>query len=110
MLKKKLPPPSPGAVDAIGFLENLRGPLTLAETLREARRVDGLSLEAFAAKLDISRANLCDIEKGRKGVSVERAARWAKVLRRSKESLVALALQSLLDEAGLKMRVEVHAA
>ncbi len=109
--KKARRVPSAGAVPAVEFLEELRGgPMTLGDQLREARRVEGLSLEAYATRLGISRANLCDIEKGRKGVSPERAAKWSKVLRLSKEHLVALALQALLDEAGLKMRVEVHAA
>jgi transcriptional regulator with XRE-family HTH domain len=109
--KKKLEPPSEGAVDAIEFLEGLRGgPMTFGEVLAETRRVDGASLAVFAAKLGISRAALCDIEKGRKGVSPERAARWAKALHMSKERAVALALQSQLDEAGLKLRVVVHAA
>ena len=41
--------------------------------LRTIRECDELTLAAFARKLAISRANLCDIEHGRKGVSVERA-------------------------------------
>jgi plasmid maintenance system antidote protein VapI len=110
MAKKKLAR-SEGAVDAVGFLEGLRGgPLTLGEILAERRRVEELSLEAYATKLGISRAHLCDIEKGRRGVSPERAAKWSKVVGIAKERLVAAALQAMVDEAGLKMRVEVHAA
>lgn len=111
MAKRKLLPPSEGAVDAEKFLTGLRGrPMNLGEMLRATRETDGLSLAAYAAKLGISRTQLCDIEKGRKGVSPERAAKWAKPLMLSKERLVALALQAQLDEAGLKLRVEVHAA
>lgn len=107
---KVLRDPSQGTVDAVAFLERLRGgPMTLGEMLREARRVDEQSLEVFAARLGISRTHLCDIEKGRRGVSIERAYAWASVLNLSKETLVERALQTMLDEAGLKLRVEVHA-
>lgn len=103
--------PSEGAVDAVAFLEGLRGgPMTLGELLREARRVDEQSLDVFAARLHISKAHLCDLEKGRRGVSIERAAKWASVLRLSEETLVERALQTMVDEAGLSLRVEVHAA
>ena len=37
----------------------------------------------------------------------ERAARFAKGLGRSREPFVRLSLQELVDEAGLKLRVEV---
>jgi len=52
---------------------------------------------------------LCDIEKGRKVVGPERAARFANVLGRSQHQFVRLALQELLDEAGLR-KVDVAAA
>jgi transcriptional regulator with XRE-family HTH domain len=102
---------SKGAVPALPFLEELHGgPLTLGEVLSEARRVAEKSLEAFAEPLGVSRSHLLDIEKGRRGVSPARAAQWAKILRLSPERLIAAALQAQLDEAGIKMRVEVHAA
>ena len=64
----------------------------------------------FAKKLGVSASHLCDIEKGRKVVSPERAAKFAKILGRSAEQFVRLSLQELIDEAGLKMSVEVKAA
>lgn len=78
--------------------------------------VDGVSgeinesLAQFAKKLGLSASHLCDIEKGRKVVSPERAARFAKVLGRSREQFVRLSLQEQVDLAGLKMRVNVDAA
>ncbi len=39
-----------------------------------------MSQVEFAKQLGISRSHLCDIEKGRKSVSVARAARFAKIL------------------------------
>jgi transcriptional regulator with XRE-family HTH domain len=64
----------------------------------------------FAKKLKISRSHLNDIEKGNKAVSPERAARFAKALKHSEERFVELSLQSLVDEAGLKLKVVVDVA
>jgi len=69
-----------------------------------------MTLAEFAKKLGISRQHLCDIEKGRKVVSPERAAKFAKILGYSREQFVALALQALLDEADLHLKVEVNVA
>jgi antitoxin HigA-1 len=97
--------------EAMKFLEGLTGgPLTLGEAMEAIRLGDELSLATFAKKLGISRANLCDIEKGRKMVSPERAARFAKVLGYGQRQFVRLALQDQLKHAGLKFRVELEAA
>lgn len=94
--------------ETLKFLEELAGrPLTLGGLLESIRLSEELSQAAFAKKLGISSSHLCDIEKGRKVVSPERAARFAKVLGRSREQFVRLSLQEMVDEAGLKMRVEV---
>jgi hypothetical protein len=45
-----------------------------------------------------------------KKASPERAARFAKVLGYSKERFVALSLQALVDQAGLRLKVDVKAA
>ena len=65
---------------------------------------------AFAKKLGISKSHLNDIEKGRKAVSPERAARFAQELGYSEARLVKLALQDLVDRGGLKLQVDVKAA
>ncbi|OGL47464.1 MAG: hypothetical protein A2161_17190 [Candidatus Schekmanbacteria bacterium RBG_13_48_7] len=64
----------------------------------------------FAEILGISKSHLCDIEKGRKTVSPERAARFAEILGYAPDQFVRLSLQSMLDEAGLKMKVDIKAA
>ena len=69
-----------------------------------------MSQTAFARKLGVSPSHLCDIEKGRKVVAPKRAARFAKMLGRSPEQFVRLSLQELIDEAGLKMKVNIDAA
>jgi plasmid maintenance system antidote protein VapI len=94
--------------EALKFLEEAAGrSLTLGGLLESIRLTEELSQVAFAKKLGVSASHLCDIEKGRKVVSPERAARFAKVLGRSREQFVRLSLQELVDEAGLKLRVEV---
>lgn len=85
-------------------------PASLPSLIRSSREREGASLEAFAQRLGISRANLCDIEQGRKRVSAERASRWARVLGHSEALCVQLAIQAELDAAGLRFRVEVQAA
>lgn len=93
------------------FLETTAGrPLTLGGLLGSIRLGEELSQAAFAKKLGVSSSHLCDIEKGRKVVGPERAARFAAILGRSPEQLVRLSLQELVDGARLNMKVNVGAA
>lgn len=93
------------------YLEEVAGrSLSLGGLLESIRLGEEMSQAVFAKKLGVSASHLCDIEKGRKVVSPERAARFAKILGRSQEQFVRLSLQELVDEAGLKMKVDVEAA
>lgn len=97
--------------DAMAFLEKLAGrPLTIGGILESIRLGEEMTLDAFAKKLKISRSHLCDIEKGRKGVSLERAATFAKVLGHSQAQFVRFALQDEIERAGLKLKVTVETA
>ena len=69
-----------------------------------------ISQAELARRLGVSRSHLCDVEKGRKVVSPERASAWAKILGFPPTVFVKLALQEQLDRAGVKMNVEVEAA
>jgi plasmid maintenance system antidote protein VapI len=96
---------------AIRALERAAGePLTLGSLLQAIRQSEEATLEAFAKSLGVTRANLCDIEKGRRGVSVERAAQWATTLGYHPMQFVQLALQAQVDAAGLKLQVGVKRA
>ena len=96
---------------AIKLLEKIAGgPLTLGRAIESIRKVQELSQDECAKKLDVSKSHLCDVEKGRKTVSPERAAKWARALGYLESVLVRLAIQSELDAAGLKYRVEIEAA
>jgi hypothetical protein len=50
---------------------------------------------------------VCDIEKGRALVSVEKAARFAEALDHNEKTFVRLALQDQVVKAGLKLKVSV---
>ena len=102
---------APKKSPTLKFLEATAGrPLTLRGLLESIRLGEALSQAAFAKKLGVSSSHLCDIEKGRKVVGPERAARFAAILGRSPEQLVRLSLQELVDRARLNMKVNVGAA
>ena len=100
-----------GGVEALPFIEQLLGgPITLAAFLEAIRRGEEMTQGEFAARLGVSKSHLCDIEKGRKVVSPERAARFAELLGYSSDQFVRLALQDAIDKAGLRYTVQVTAA
>ena len=89
-------------------LEAKYGALTLGRFLSSWRKSEGMNQKEFADKIGISAANLCDIEKGRKGVSLFRAADIAKRIGYSATVLVQLALQEQIESSGLDFTVEVR--
>jgi transcriptional regulator with XRE-family HTH domain len=96
---------------AMKVMEKLSGgPLTLGLAIESLRRGETLSQDACARRLRISKSHLCDVEKGRKLVSPERAAKWARLLGYPESVLVQLALQAELDAAGLRYTVVIEAA
>jgi transcriptional regulator with XRE-family HTH domain len=93
------------------YLERLMdGPLTLGGALSALRESEGESLAQFAQRLGVSRTHLSDIEHGRRSVSLRRAAEFAGALGQHEAQFVRLALQNQVRDAGLKLRVDVHAA
>ena len=85
------------------------GALTLGEVLRSYRLCDELTQAAFAKRLGISAANLCDLEKGRKVPSLNRVVRIARKLGISDTLLVQVALQDMLKRENLKFTISVAA-
>ena len=71
--KKKFSSAALQSVEASKFLEKQTGPLTAADMLELVRLCKEMFHAEFARMLGISRANLCDIEKGRKLLSPGRA-------------------------------------
>lgn len=88
-------------------LEQKFGPMTVGLFLHAFREADGISQVEFAKKLKLSRANLCDLEKGRKNISPERATQIAKVLGVPETVLIQLALQDSLRSANLNYVVKL---
>jgi transcriptional regulator with XRE-family HTH domain len=84
--------------------------LTFGMAVEALRVRDEYSQAEFAKKLGVSRQYLCDIEKGRRLVSPEQAARFAKAFGHPPAVLVRLALQDAVTESGLKLIVKVEAA
>ena len=100
--------PSRFGVDAEEYLEKLNGPLTLGRVMCATREGEEMSQQDFAAKLGLSKSHLCDIEKGRKVVSPERAAHFARVLGYPIRLYVQLALQDELRRTKLRFEVELR--
>lgn len=93
------------------FLQKLRGgPLTFGGLIKSIREADGYTQVALAGKLKLSKAHLCDIEKGRRQITPRRAARFAKTLGYSVNQFIALALQDQVRNAGFNLIVQVEAA
>ena len=108
--RRPMPRVKTASRDAETALVEMMGPLTMASMLESARMGDESSQSSFARRLGISRANLCDIEKGRKLVSPQRAAAFAEKLAKSVHLWVQVALEDELRAAGLHFRVKVEAA
>lgn len=103
--------PTREKTDAKRFLEELRGgPLPFGSMIESIRTADEISQVDLAKRMSISRAHLCDIEKGRRTVSIERAAQFAQVLGYSVHQFVAAALQDQLRKAGVSGTVHLEAA
>ena len=83
---------------------------TIRAFLRDWRRTHEMSQAAFARKLGMSRANLCDIERGRKGVGPEKAAEIAAIVGYSVHVLVEMAIEEQLEASGLRFSVSLKPA
>ncbi len=96
---------------AMSFLDSLIGESENFGSLIEAFRLaDGKTQTEYAKKLGIPRQHLCDIEKGRRIVSIEKASKFAKKLGHSEISFIRLVLQDQVNQAKLKFKIEVEAA
>lgn len=89
------------------ILDREMGPSSFAMFMRAARTRCDLTQVEMAKQLGISKANLCDIEKGRQLVSPEFAASMARLAGLSEVMAVQWALQDLLKRSGLKMQVRL---
>jgi transcriptional regulator with XRE-family HTH domain len=91
-------------------LEKRLGALSIGEFIHTWRTSEETSLKDFGRLIGMSVGNLCDIEKGRKGVSPEKAEQIAKAIGVPPALLVRLAIEESLRAAGLKYTVDVKPA
>ena len=92
--------------DAIKFLEGLMGgPLTFGEMVRSIRETDELTQDDVAKRVGVSKHHVSDVENGRRKVSIERAARWAKALGSPPAYFVRMVAQEEIDAVGVKLKV-----
>ena len=83
------------------------GPISFSLFMRVARESLELTQESFGKKLGISRANVCDIEKGRHLVSTELAVRIAKKVGLSEKMALQACLQDQVRKSGSTAKVAV---
>ena len=96
---------------AMKFLDNLIGePMTFAGLVRSCRESEGMSQTELGAAIGVSRAVICDIEKGRRNTSMERAAEIADALGMARALFVQQSLQDKAERVGLNLTVSVEAA
>lgn len=84
------------------------GELTLGKFIWAIRACDEILPMDFAKKLGISKQHLCDLEHDRKSVSPQLAAHYAEILGYSKKQFIQLALQNIVDRAGLQVHIKVE--
>ena len=91
----------------INEIEKEFGPITFASALESERLSRELTLKSFAKILGITAQSLCDLEKGRRLPSPERAAKIAKKLKEPLAYWVSLALKDQLRKANIDLDIEV---
>ena len=110
MAIKKRRTVSQRAEESMAFLEELAGPITFGRLLWSIRKGEEMSQTEFAKRLGISKQHLSDLENGRRSISPERAAKFAKKLKYSPQRFVELVLQESVEKAGLKqVKVKLEA-
>ena len=77
-------------------IEKEYGPLTFAKILEAHRLGEEISQKEFANLLGISQQSLCDLEKGRKIPTAERASKIASKLDEPADFWIKIALQDML--------------
>jgi transcriptional regulator with XRE-family HTH domain len=89
-------------------LEKKLGPTTFGKLLINYRFALGLNQIALAKKLGLSRANICDLEKGRRVPSAGRAFAMAKKLKEPAQYWVQIALQDELRAHKINYVVKIE--
>jgi DNA-binding XRE family transcriptional regulator len=83
------------------------GPISFSVFMRAARTSMDLTQEEFGKRLGISRANVCDIEKGRHLVSAELAVKVARKVGLPEKYALQACLQDQVRRTGVDAEVKV---
>jgi len=92
------------AKDAIS---KIAGHISFADVIKSTRLTLELTQVEMANKLGISKQDLCNIEKGRKFVSVERAIKFASIIGQSQRVFAKYVIQDQIVKAGLNVSIEI---
>ncbi len=90
--------------------EKVHGPFSFATFMLGIRTTLGLSQVDMAKKLGISKAALCEVEKGRTLVGPLAASRYAKKAGFSELVALEACFQDQLRKANIKRRVKIEVA
>lgn len=90
------------------FLESLVGPLTLCKFVESIREGEEWTKKEMAEHLGISATYYSDFIVGKKPVSPQKAAEWAKSLGYDQQQFVRLALVDQLERFELPYDVELR--
>ncbi len=94
---------------SLDFLSELSGrKVTIANTLWAIRECEEMTQAEMAKLLGISRQYLCDIEHGRRKISLKMAATFAEKLGYSAAHFITITLQDELNKAGLAFDVSLR--
>lgn len=100
-LKKRLK----GRTLARDAIRAITGHISFGDALKDFREIQGYTQVELAKLLGISKQELCNIEKGRKIISVERSVTFAKALKLPKTVFASYILEDALYRAGIKGEV-----
>jgi len=92
------------------LFEKIRGPFSFATYMLGIRTTLGLTQVEMAKKLGISKAALCEIEKGRTLVSPQAASRYARKAGFSETLALEACFQDQLRKANIKRRIKIEVA
>ena len=96
-----------GSKELKKYLEKKRGPLTFGKLLESHRKCEGWTQEELGEKLGISKAKICDYEKGRRIPSAKKAYEFALVFGMNEPYWVKLALQDQFKAQNLNLKVSI---
>jgi len=89
-------------------IRKIIGPISFGEMISALRQAMEITQVEMAEVLGISKQDLCNIEKGRKIVSVERAVSFADALCMPQKTFAKYALQDQLNKAGIDGEVQIE--